>query len=328
MPKSSRSSLGGLLGGRRGGRSGGTVTVIEDRVHRSTARNAKLAFWVTTITVALLTATVLSDRMHPILALFAGIVGGAIPGAIVWAIVRVWPVVRLLWWWTPETLLSLGVVYGFTALARHTNDIVRLVVLAIVVGVPVVIPAVRRRLFAVAWCFIVRHRLRVCFSQFIIANRSGSLPLILAARPTPVGERVWIYLRTGLSLKEIQARADKIAVTCHARQITAEAASDRNAALIRIDIKRREVFAATVVNPLTGLVDPDTPERVRDLGLVPTALDLPDVTDPVANTNGTNGHSRPAGPQEKPTSSRKPSPTVTPAPVAVSADGEDISDYI
>jgi hypothetical protein len=323
MPKSSRSSLGGLLGGRRGG----TVTVIEDRVHRSTARNAKLAFWVTTITVALVVATVLADRIHPILALLCGVFAGPIIGAIVWMLVRIWPVLRLLWWWLPEILLAPSIAYGFTALAYHTNDILRLVVLAIVVGVPAAVPAVRRRLVAVAWCLIVRHRLRVCFSQFIIANRSGSLPLILLARPTPVGERVWIYLRTGLSLKEIQARADKIAVTCHARQITAEPASDRNAALIRVDIKRREVFTTTVVNPLAGLVDPDTPQRVRDLGLVPTALDLPDVADP-ATTNGAGASNGKPAVTEKPGSSRKPSPTVVPAPVAVSADGEDISDYI
>ena len=29
-----------------------------------------------------------------------------------------------------------------------------------------------------------------CFAQFIISNQSGSRPLILWARPTPVGERV------------------------------------------------------------------------------------------------------------------------------------------
>jgi hypothetical protein len=322
MPKSSRGSLGGLLSGRR---SGGTVTIIEDRVRRSTARNAKLAFWVTTIITTLLTATVLADRMHPILALFAGALAGMILGAFVWVWVRISPVIRLLWWWTPEILLGLGVVYGFTALARHTDLIVRLMVLAIVVGAPAAVPVVRRRLVAVAWCLIVRHRLRVCFSQFIIANRSGSLPLILAARPTPVGERVWIWLRSGLSLRELQGRTDKIAVTCWARQITAEAASDRNAALIRVDIKRREVFGVTVTNPLAGLVDPGTPARVRDLGTVPTALDLPDVADP-GSTSDTGGMKPAAG--EKPTSTRKPSPTVVPAPVAVSADGEDISDYI
>ena len=51
----------------------------------------------------------------------------------------------------------------------------------------------------------------------------------------------------------------------------------------------------------------------------------PEVTDPA--TTKANGLAKPVTPLEKPTP-RKPSPTVTPAPVAVSADGEDISDLI
>src|SRR5437867_1061237 len=108
-------SSGGRPFARRGN---GTVTVIEARVHRSSARNARLGFFVTLVVVTVLTATVLADRMHPILALLAGTLTGAVSGAIVWAAIRIWPVVRLLWWWTPEIMLAVGVVYGFTALAR------------------------------------------------------------------------------------------------------------------------------------------------------------------------------------------------------------------
>jgi hypothetical protein len=45
---------------------------------------------------------------------------------------------------------------------------------------------VRAWIYQVIWCLITRHRLRTCFSEFIITNRTGSLPLILWARPTPV----------------------------------------------------------------------------------------------------------------------------------------------
>jgi len=319
MSNSSRTS--GL-----GGSGGGTVTVIDVRMLRSSARNAMLAFWVTAVTVTLLAASVLADRMHPIVALFAGLFLGTVTGAVVWALVRAWPVIRLLWWWSPEIGLALGVVYGFVGLTRHTNVYLRLAVLLMVVGVPAAVGPIRRRVIALAWCQIVRHRLRTCFAQFIIANQSGSLPLVLAARPTPVGERVWIYLRTGLSLAELQTRADKLAVACHAKQVVADLGGNQdNAAYVRIDIKRREVLDVDVPNPLVEQVDPDTPARVRNLGIVPSALDLPEVTDP-AIADG-NGRVKPANPVEKPTP-RKPSPTVTPAPVAVSADGEDISDLI
>src|SRR5687768_9726585 len=118
------------------GRRTGTVTVIEPRVQHSIERNAKLAFFVTTFAVGMLAATVLADRWHPILALFAGGILGAITGSVVWLLVRVWPYLRALWWWTPEILLAAVVVYGFTALARHATLPLRLAVVALLVGVP------------------------------------------------------------------------------------------------------------------------------------------------------------------------------------------------
>jgi hypothetical protein len=300
------------------------VTVIEARVHYSSARHARLAFFVTLVVVALLAATVLADRIHPILALFVGLALGAVTGAVVWAAVRVWPVVRLLWWWTPEITLSLGVVYGFTALARHTTAPVRLLVVALAVGVPAAVPYLRRRIVALAWCVIVRHRVRTCFAQFIISNQSGSLPLILWAKPTPVGERVWVWLRTGLSLTDLQSRLEKIAVACWASTAQAERASDGNAAYVRLDIKRREVLTAAVGSPLVDLVDPDTPTVEPKPVTVPTALDLPDVPRteiPMARiaprANGT-----PA-----PTPIRKPA-APAPQPVVTGAKGEDLSDWI
>ncbi len=304
-------------------KSSGTVTVIEARVHRSSERNARLAFFVTLFTVGLLAATVAASYIHPILALFVGVAIGAISGAVVWALVRVWPVIRLLWWWTPEISLALLVVYGFTALAHHTNVYARLAVVAGVVGVPVAVGPIRRRIVALAWCVIVRHRVRTCFAQFIIANQSGSLPLILIARPTPVGERVWVYLRTGLSLSDLQSRLEKIAVACWASQVQAERASDGNAAYIRLDIKRREVLGATVGSPLVDLVDTDTPTVERKTGEVPTALDLPDV--PVTDITPI----RPVRTNGAPvsTTSRKPVSPAAP-PVVAGSRGDDLSDWI
>jgi hypothetical protein len=307
--------------GRRFGGRGGTVTVIEDRVHRSSARNAKLAFILTIVIVGLLATTVASSYMHPILGLLLGIVLGVLTGAVVWALVRIWPALRVIWWWATEISLAFGLVYGWVALASHTNLLVRLAVVAVLVGVPAAVGPIRRRLLAVAWCVIVRHRLRVCFAQFIIANRSGSLPLILWATPTPVGERVWIYLRPGLSAKDLEARLDKMAVACWANAVTVERASDGNAAYVRVDIKRREVLTSTVGSPLVDMVDPD------DLGIPRTrkpaatatvgGLDLPDVAADTITTSASRPSPRP--PVAKP---------VPAAAAATSADGEDVTDWI
>lgn len=311
----SKSSSARLLG-----RSSGSVTVIQTSVHRSYARNARLAGIITALVVGVLAATVAADHVHPVVAAMLGGLIGTCVGAVVWAVVRVWPVLRIIWWWLPEIILAFGLVYGWIALARATSLPVRLLVVALVVGVPAGIPAVRRRLVAIAWCVIVRHRLRVCFAQFIRANASGSLPLILLARPTPVGERVWVYLRPGLSYADLNSRLEKIAVACHAASVVVEKASEKNSALLRIDIKRREVLTNTVTSPLPGLVDPAVPTTPRTSGTVPTALDLPDVPDtPTATPADT-----PAAPKPS-KNSNKPAPAVT---AVVNGAGEDISDWI
>jgi hypothetical protein len=201
-----------------------------------------------------------------------------VAGAFVWLLVRIWPVLRLLWWWSFEIGAGMALVYGWVTLADATPALVTLAVMAPLVGIPTAVPTVRRRVIAVGWCFAVRHRLRVCFSQFIIANKSGSLPLILWARPTPVGERVWVYLRPGLSLARVQSRLDEIAVTCGASSVLVELASEsKKAAYLRFDIKRREVLTAKVKSPLPDVVDTDTKTPRTAPESVPTALDLPDV---------------------------------------------------
>ncbi len=135
-----------------------------------------MAFYLTAIIVGLLSMVIASDYMHPILALFLGALTGGVTGAIVWMLVRVWPVIRLVWWWLPEILMSSALIWAWVKLAALTPAWVTAIVVAVVVGVPAVIRPVRQRIVALAWCVIVRHRLRVCFSQFIQANRSGSSP--------------------------------------------------------------------------------------------------------------------------------------------------------
>ena len=303
---------------RFAGKSTGTVTVIEAKVHRSSARNAKVAFILTGIVVGVLAAVVAAAYWHPIVALIVGALIGVPCGAAAWLLVRIWPVLRLLWWWTTEILLAVLLLTAWVQLANHTPTLVMLLVVALVVGVPAAIGKVRRQVKAWAWCLIVRHRLRVCFAQFIIANQSGSLPLILWARPTPVGERVWVYLRPGLSAKDLESRLDKIAVTCHASTVLIERATETNAAYLRFDIKRREVLDARVNSPLVDRIDPAAPVSASPL-TVPTALDLPDVDVPTITLPE---QGKPAG--KKPTSTANGS-----KPAASSSTPEDdVSDWI
>ena len=198
MPKSNR---GGSFG-----RRSGTVTVIDEPVRRSSIRTAKIVFHVLWPVIGLLSATVLASTWHPILALFAGIGIGLVVALIAAFLVAIWPVLRTLWWWAPEITLALALVAGWVELADHTTLPYRIGVVIILAGVPVVIRPVRQPIIAVAWCLITRHRIRVCFSEFIITNRTGSLPLILWAIPTRVGER-------GLDPPPARSGPDRPAIT-------------------------------------------------------------------------------------------------------------------
>ena len=88
---------------------------------------------------------------------------------------------------------------------------------------------------------------------------------------------MWIWLRPGLSLDDLQNRLDKIAVACWASAALAEAASRSNAAFVRLDIKRRDVLTGTITSPLLDMIKSGTPATERDTTEIPAALDLPQV---------------------------------------------------
>ena len=310
MPSSNRGMFG---------RGNGTITVIEEPVMRSYRRKAKIVFYLTWIITATLAATVAASKWHPIIALLVGLACGFILGTVAGAIVAAWPIIRAIWWWTPETAITGSLVAGWIELADHTTLIYRLALTTAIVGIPAAIRPVRTRLHQVTWCLVTRHRIRTCFSEFIITNRTGSLPLILWARPTPAGERVWIWLRPGLSLDDLQDRLDKIAVACWATAALAETASRSNAAFVRMDIKRRDMLTGTITSPLLDMIKSGSPAAQRDTIEIPTALDLPQVSasevTPVRPT-----------PFKRPDHPRTPAPASPPAPAAI--DASDLSDWI
>jgi hypothetical protein len=285
---------------------GQTVTVIETPTRRSQRRKAIVAFWVTLLVVGLLGGTVAAHYLHPILGGLLGLLGGVLLGAVVFALIVAWPVLRIIWHWLPEIGVSLALVYGWTWLMLATPLWLALVLVVLLVGVPAVFGRVRHWVLAPAWCLIVRHRLRVCFAAFIATNRSGTLPLILLARPTPAGERVWIWLRPGLSIRDLEqeGQVQKLAVACWANEVRVTRASRKRAALIRVDITRREPLADTIVSPLPDYVPDTMPANAPTSPAVPpVGVNLADVPDPRAAratiTNST-AESRPRRPRNAP----------------------------
>jgi hypothetical protein len=265
------------------GRRSGTVTVIDEPVMRSYIQKAKIIFYTTWAAAGLLAATVLVSKWEPklgatgaaIVSLITGGLIGLLPAIVLAVMVAAWPVLRAIWWWLPELAITASLFAGWAELAGHTTLLLRLIATAAMVAVPAGIGPVRRGLYRIAWCLVSRHRIRTCFSEFILANRTGSLPLILAARPTPAGERMWVWLRPGLCLGDVQEQAEEIAAACWASAVVADQATASNSALVRIDIKRRDPLTGTVGSPLTQLLGGVIPGRAK--APAPVALDLPDI---------------------------------------------------
>jgi hypothetical protein len=302
------------MGALFGTRPVGAVTVVEPPVLLSYARKARIAFLSTAAVSGVSTAAVLAVFANPLWAVVLGIVAGAVCGFVVGVLVRVWPVLRVLWWWSFEIAAVAGVVLVPAWLARGALPWPVLMstpaMVAVDIGVPYpwlalvgvaalaatagAVGPVRRHLAAWSWCLVVRHRLRVCFAQFLRAatrTHPGSLPLILWARPTPAGERVWLWLRPGLSLEDLDGKAGKLAVTCWAGEVRVVRASTRYAALLRIDIARRDPLSDKVQSPLAKLIPlkrKATHDAVQPamVGLPAVGLDLADVPEPAVEPRG------------------------------------------
>ena len=221
---------------------------------------------------------------------------------------------RAIWWWLPELAVTGGLAAGWVELAGHTALTPRLLLTAAMAGDPgrYRAGAARHLPHGLVPGQQAPHP-HLLFSEFIITNRTGSLPLILAARPTPAGERLWVWLRPGLCLADVQDRAEEIAAACWATAVVADLASASNSALVRIDIKRRDPLTGTVASPLAQ-PRRHHPARSRTPPAA-AALDLPDI---------------PADEVTARTERPGPWPQPRQAPCAGTADpGEDdISDWI
>ena len=272
-----------------GGAPVGAVTIVETPVSQWYVRRARIAFLTVSVVSGLLTAVLLSVFVSLLWAATLGVVVGGVLGLVAGVLVRVWPVLRVLWWWSFEIAAVAVLTVGPSLLARLTTRWLALAAVLLVAAVCGLVGPVRRFLAAWSWCLVVRHRLRLCFAGIVRGSggvRPGSLPLVLWARPTPAGERVWLWLRPGLSLDDLEqdGKVAKIAVACWAGEVRVVRASQRFAALLRVDVARRDPLAGLVPSPLALLIDKwrnnnqaDTPVSPA---VPPVGLDLADIPEP------------------------------------------------
>jgi hypothetical protein len=88
-------------------------------------------------------------------------------------------------------------------------------------------------------------------------------------------------------LADLEVKTDKLAVACWAGEARVVRASARYAALVRVDVTRRDALTDVVPSPLPALVGDDDAAAVPvPPGLPRLALDLPDVPEPQLEPRG------------------------------------------
>lgn len=190
-----------------------------------------------------------------------------------------------------------------TGLAESTR-VVLFVAVALVLAA---VPWSRRFLFHHAQAVLTRHRVRQALVECRVINFSRACPLTLWARPTRVGEVVWVMLRAGLSPESVASEAEEIAATCFARE-TRVTAWPSMTNIVRVEVLRRDPLASSLIRS----------ELFR------WAAGTPD-TD--SWTDGHGGATAPGPPSRRPEPART-GPLQPAVDVPAAGRGGDWSDYV
>jgi len=195
-----------------------------------------------------------------------------------------------------------------------------------VVAVVFAVPHTRRVAWPRVMCVVTRHRIRSCLSQLAASNRDGRLPWIVWIRPTPVGERAWLWMIAGLSVNDVKDRTEALAAACWARETRVERSRTR-AMVVRVDIIRRDPLSAPkpIENPLmdgTRHVRAVEPGKVIELMTARRAVTAP-------ATKVTSEGTKPSTSTQTATKPVESAIPVEPErPRIVTRHGEDVSDYV
>src|SRR5918998_6596444 len=157
-------------------------------------------------------------------------------------------VAGVVWRWRVELLTATALVVVWVVLSDRRPaswpSWSTPVVLATTIAVIMVIPVSRGFVTRRVWCVFSRHRVRKCFVQSRVMTHEGLLPLFVWTRPTPVGERLRIWLRPGLSVRDIETTTDRIAAACWARDARVEVHPKR-VSTVWVHVIRRDPLAAS-----------------------------------------------------------------------------------
>ena len=163
-------------------------------------------------------------------------------------------VLAVLWHLRTELAVSVVGVWGWLWLTDRMPAWVAVTVVLVTVAALMGWGPSRRFALGHVWCTITRHRLRSCLVQSRVMNHRGYVPWLLWVRPTNVGERVWLLMRPGICVEDLDTRTSQIAAACWARDARVRAWR-RLVAVVLVDVVRRDPLTSgkLVGSPLTGL---------------------------------------------------------------------------
>lgn len=153
----------------------------------------------------------------------------------------------------PELLGLAVLVWLWSTVAGAVGRGWAAVVFVAAAVVLVAVPWSRRVLLVVAGCLVTQTRLRTGLIELRLTTHAGRLPLVLWLAPTPVGERVWLWCRAGVSPEDFADETDGLRSACFAREV--RVTRDRRwSSLVVLDVVRRDPLAAgrPVASPLVG----------------------------------------------------------------------------
>lgn len=126
--------------------------------------------------------------------------------------------------------------------------------LCAVLALVLVVPAIRLYLTRRFWCVLTRHRVKACFEQTRTMTHDGRMPWLMWSRPTPVGERIRVWLPAGLSINDLERVTENLAGACYAQ--TARIERGKRAFMASILIVRRDTLAGDDIAPeVLGHID-------------------------------------------------------------------------
>jgi hypothetical protein len=240
--------------------------------------------------------------------------------------------------WRTELLTAAVAVYVWTLLNGPLGNEGAVIVIVTVTAVVFTVPHSRRIAWPRVQCVVSRHRLRTCLSQLAVSNRDGRLPWIVWIKPTPVGERAWLWMISGLSIDDIKNRTEALAAACWARETRIERARKR-AMVVRVDIVRRDPLGEPkpIDSPLmddTRHVQAVEPARVIELVNANTRTSTHKKIRRVpASAPGASRVPRVTSEGTKPITTQTATddtgtPEASERPRIVTRHGEDVSDYV